>query len=102
MYYPSTTAFDPYACALIAHVVEQTASTCIFPALRRRVVPRARRWLHSNSERVADGLVESAVETGLDFANSLEPRLACFLLVVIWLRVVVVSGERMSSSERAP
>ena len=92
MYYPA--AFDPSSCALFAHMVEQTVSTCLCSIRRPRTVPRARQWLHRNSERALDALTEDMADSALDMVNSVEPHLAVILLLFIWLRVFVVAHTK--------
>ena len=92
-------AFDPSSCALFAHVVEQTASTCLCSIKRPRMVPRARQWLRRNSERALEALAEDMTEVALDAINSIEPRLALLLILAIWLRVVVVANTPESESD---
>ena len=92
-----TTAFDPSSCALFAHVIEQTACTCLCSIRRRRIVPRARRWLHRNSGQAFDALAEDMGGFVVDWINLMDPRLAVVLILAIWLRVSVTSNEKNMS-----
>jgi hypothetical protein len=86
-----TTAFDPSSCALFAHMIEQTAFTCLCPLRRPRMIPYARQWLHRNSERAFEALADDITESALDVVNSIEPHLAIALIVIIGLRVLAVA-----------
>jgi hypothetical protein len=90
----SMVAFDPSSCALFAHIIEQTASTCLCSIKRQRIFPLARRWLHRNSERAVDALAEDVSDSVLDWVNSMDPRLAAALVLIIWVRIWVVSNEK--------
>ena len=86
-------AFDPASCALFAHIVEQTAATLLCPIRRPRVMPHARRWLRLNSERALEAVMEDITESALDAVNTIDPRLAVGLILILWLRVVTVAQE---------
>ena len=87
------TAFDPSTCALFAHVVEQAAVTCLCPIRRPRMIPRARQWMHRNSERALEAVMEDVTECALNAVNSMEPVMAIALILLVWLRIVAVKAS---------
>ena len=58
------------------------------------MVPRARQWLHRNSERAFEAMADDITESALDMVNSIEPPFAVVLILIIWLRVIAVSNAR--------
>jgi hypothetical protein len=61
------------------------------------MIPRARRWLHINSERAFEALAEDMTESALDVVNSIEPHLAVALIVIIGLRVLAIANSNTTS-----
>jgi hypothetical protein len=92
-------AFDPFSCAILAHIVEISTVTCLCPIRRPRAIPRARQWLHRNSERAFELTMEDTSESVLDVVNNIEPRLAIFIIIAIWLRITLVAHERTAGNE---
>jgi hypothetical protein len=85
-------AFDPFSCAIFAHVVERSVTTCLCPIRRPRIIPRARRWLRIHSERVFEETMEDVTEPLLDMVNCIEPGAALVVILFVCLRVYVVAN----------
>lgn len=80
--------FDASSCALAAHLVEHSATTCVrlCPSHRplHRVLPRVMgRWLHRNSQRALEMVEDDVADTALDAINAFEPHLAAAVLVCV-------------------
>jgi hypothetical protein len=93
MLYKST-AFDPSTCALFAHIMEKVTHTCLCPIRRPRSIPRARQWLHRNSEKAFEVVLDDVAESALDMVNSVDPVVAVVLILVFWLRIVMIAREK--------
>lgn len=64
-------------------------------------MPRARQWLHRNSERAFEAMADDIAESVLDMVNSIEPPLAVVLILIIWLRVLAVANAKDADSHPA-
>ena len=81
---PMLTAFDPMSLAVAASVVEHSAR-----ARPQRIVPRAKAFVRRNSKAMISSLVQEASDPLLDALNTVDPRLAVIVVLLMLMRFLI-------------
>lgn len=91
--------FDASSCALMAHLVEHSATACFARPQSRplhKALPRVfHRWMRRNSHHALEMLQGDVADVALDAFNAVEPHLAVALVfMAVWLCLLALKQSR--------